>query len=195
MPHRLWSFSPVNTEVVCALVLNLPIPQRKSHLFALPLPTFPLNFILYRIHCYPPSSSTSTPASHPLGKFGSYSHPSIADRATVHPSTQRAARIVRIASAENRRCCTDVCIVDCLACCCKVWSVSWIEFECDADGDGCDDVSGGRRPAAEVDRPERYDLGTWLSILNLMMKRRVCVGLGCVVVLAEGERCFYWVKK
>ena len=60
--------------------------------------------------CYPPSSSTATPASHPLGKFGSAATPSMSNRHDEHPSTPSAALITRILLLlfEKRRCCSGV---------------------------------------------------------------------------------------
>jgi len=70
--------------------------------------------------CYPPSSS-STPASHPLGILGSTSIPSTSSvRADVHPSTPSAVLPIRILLLlVNKRCCIlfleiDGC--DCILC-------------------------------------------------------------------------------
>lgn len=58
------------------------------------------------IHCYPPSSSSITPASHPLGKFGSEIPSSVVSK-VEQPSITSAALEVCMTFPEKRRRCSS----------------------------------------------------------------------------------------
>ena len=115
-------------------------------------------------HSYPPSSSTSTPASHPRCKFGSMAALNSIDDTVLHNSTPSATLAVRtVVWSESNRFCrrANRCLLQLPLCCCIHDRDDFIGLSNDEEG-----VIGEEEDALPV---EWRDLWSWLSSRNLIL--------------------------